>query len=142
MIKHIGIITCIFLGLFVAPAISTAASVQPHFCCIQSSLDKERGINHSGKSTFCVNNNSEEIPEVSGNVFSLKKHDHVFTIDLNKPRKESIAITKPDGKVQTGPEREIIKGLAFDLFIGTFGSPVYQYSTDTHGGFTIDCQEK
>jgi hypothetical protein len=53
-----------------------------------------------------------------------------------------IAIAKPDGKVQTGPEREIVKGLAYDLFIGSFGSPVYQYSSESHGGYTIDCQEK
>ncbi|MDZ4081645.1 MAG: hypothetical protein U1E10_01800 [Bdellovibrionales bacterium] len=132
----------LFAALILGFGSTATAAIEPQFCCIQSTLDNEAGIDHSGKSAVCVSNNAQEIPEVSSGVFSIEKHGHVFTIDLNKPRTQSIAITKPDGKVQTGPEREIIKGLAYDLFIGTFGSPVYQYSTETHGGFKLDCHPK
>lgn len=111
------------------------------FCCIQSALDNNNGVSHSGKSEFCVSNNSEELTEIQPDIFAIKKHGYTFKIDLTTARLKSIAITKPNGKVQTGPERELLKGV-WDLYIGTFGEPQYQYASETAGGFRLDCSKK
>ena len=125
----------------------TALSASPAFasnwfCCIQSTKDNNEGIVHSGKSQYCVMNNSQEMHEVSDGVFEIAKYGYTFRIDVNAERLKSIAITKPDGRVQTAPEREILRGLMWDLFIGTFGLPAYQYSSETASGFRLDCTPK
>lgn len=120
-------------------SIAAKADVSGYHCCIQSAQDDKNGVQHAGKSQYCVSNNSEEMPQTRPGVFDIEKYGYKFQIDLNAPRLQSIAITKPDGSVQTGPEKYSLGGLLADLFIGNFGEPQYQYFSETAMAFTLDC---